>query len=136
MEKSLVLIKPDGVRRNLIGHIIAAYEDQGLVVEKLAKIKPLPWQAEEHYKEHKEKSFYSGLLTTILEGDIVAMVLTGEDAIAKVRSINGATDPKKAAPGTIRALYGEELPNNTVHASDSVESAQREMAIWFGAESD
>ncbi|KAF5058978.1 nucleoside-diphosphate kinase [Proteiniclasticum sp. QWL-01] len=131
MEKSLVLIKPDAVRRNLIGAIIAMYENHGLVVQRLEKLTPHPDQAKAHYAEHEEKPFYPGLIDSILSGDIVAMVVEGERAIETVRRINGATDPRKAEPGTIRALYGEELPNNSVHASDSVESAERESAIWF-----
>lgn len=131
MEKSLVLIKPDAVRRNLIGAIIKMYEDQGLVIEALKKMTPRPEQAEEHYAEHSTRPFYPGLIESILSGDIVAMIVSGDDAIARIRTVNGATDPKKAEAGTIRALYGQELPDNSVHASDSVESAQRETAIWF-----
>lgn len=134
MEKSLVLIKPDGVRRNIIGKIISMYEEQGLVIEKLKRLTPTRAMAEEHYKEHREKSFYPGLIESLLSGDVVAMVVSGEYAIGAVRSINGATDPAKATPGTIRALYGEELPNNTVHGSDSEEGYLRELAIWFGEE--
>lgn len=132
MEKSLVLIKPDGVKRNIIGKIIAMYEEQGLVVEKLQRLTPTREQVEEHYKEHAAMSYYPGLIESLLSGDIVAMVISGEYAIGSVRNINGATDPDKATPGTIRALYGEELPNNTVHGSDSPESFEREYAIWFG----
>lgn len=131
MEKSLVFIKPDAVRHNFIGAIIAKYEEEGLVVDRLEKITPTLRQAEEHYAEHKDKDFYPGLIESIMAGDIVAMVLKGEQAIEKIRTLNGATDPKKAAFGTIRALYGGELPNNAVHASDSAESAHRETAIWF-----
>ena len=131
MEKSLVLIKPDAVRRNLIGAIIKMYEDQGLVIEELKKLTPQLEQAEEHYAEHSARPFYPGLIESILSGDVVAMVVSGEDAIARIRQVNGATDPGKAEPGTIRALYGLELPDNSVHASDSPESAQRETGIWF-----
>ena len=131
MEKSLVLIKPDAVQRNLIGAIIALYEKEGLVVEKLLKLSPSKSQAAAHYQDHQEKSFYPGLIESLTSSDIVAMVLQGDGAIEKVRAINGATDPKKANPGTIRALYGQELPNNSVHASDSPESAAREASIWF-----
>lgn len=131
MEKSLVLIKPDAVRRNLIGAIIKMYEDQGLVIEELKKITPEPEQAEAHYAEHSARPFYPGLIESILSGDIVAMVVSGVDAIARIRRVNGATDPTKAEPGTVRALYGLELPDNSVHASDSPESAKRETAIWF-----
>lgn len=131
MEKSLVLIKPDAVRRNLIGAIIAMYEEQGLVIEELKKLTPTAAQAEDHYAEHRERPFYPGLLESILSDPIVAMVISGDHAIEKIRKINGATDPKKAAPGTVRALYGGELPDNSVHASDSPESDAREIEIWF-----
>lgn len=132
MERSLVLIKPDGVKRNLIGQIIAAYEAEGLVIEELQMVKALPWQAEEHYREHAEKPFYHGLIESILSGPLVAMVISGEGAIETIRKVNGATDPKKAEPDTIRGRFGLELPDNTVHASDSLTSAEREIAIWFG----
>ena len=131
MEKSLVLIKPDAVHRNLIGLIIALYEKEGLVVEKMIKLRPSKTQAAVHYQDHQDKPFYPGLIESLTSSDIVAMVLQGDGAIEKVRAINGATDPKQANPGTIRALYGQELPNNSVHASDSPESADREIAIWF-----
>lgn len=131
MEKSLVLIKPDAVKRNLIGAIIGLYEKEGLVVERLVKLRPSQTQAAAHYQEHQGKPFYPGLIESLTSSDIVAMVLQADEAIEKVRTINGATDPKKAKPGTIRALYGQELPNNSVHASDSPESAARETAIWF-----
>ncbi len=95
-------------------------------------VKALPWQAEEHYLEHAEKPFYHGLIESILSGPLVAMVISGEGAIEKIRKVNGATDPKKAEPGTIRGRFGLELPENTVHASDSSASAEREIDIWFG----
>ena len=132
MERSLVLIKPDGVKRNLIGKIINAYEEEGLVIDELKKINALPWQAEEHYKEHIERPFYPGLIESLLSSPIVAMVVSGDNAIERIRRINGATDPKKADPETIRGRFGLELPDNTVHASDALESADREIAIWFG----
>lgn len=95
-------------------------------------VKALPWQAEEHYREHAEKPFYQGLIESILSSPIVAMVISGENAIEKIRTINGATDPKNAEPDTIRGRFGQELPDNTVHASDSAASADREIVIWFG----
>ncbi|MFZ2258870.1 MAG: nucleoside-diphosphate kinase [Clostridiaceae bacterium] len=134
MEKTLVLIKPDGVRRNIIGKIISMYEEQELVIEKLKRVTPTLPQVHALYKDHKDQSFYPGLVESMMSGDIVAMVVAGEYAIGSVRNINGATNPDKATPGTIRALYGEELPYNTVHASDSEEAYQRELAIWFPEE--
>ena len=134
MEKTLVLIKPDGVRRNIIGKIISMYEEQDLVIEQLKRVTPTLPQVHALYKEHKGQSFYPGLIESMMSGDVVAMVIAGEFAIGAVRTINGATDPDKATPGTIRALYGEELPYNTVHGSDSQEGYEREVAIWFPEE--
>lgn len=131
MEKTLVLIKPDGVERNLIGNIIARYERENLKIISLKLIVADRDKTSNHYKDHEGKSFYEGLINSFLDKKIVAMVLEGNDAIAKVREINGATDPSKAEKGTIRGDFGQELPNNTVHASDSEESFLREEKIWF-----
>ena len=131
MEKSLVLIKPDAVRKNIIGNIIAIYENQGLKVINLRMGIVKEKIAEEHYKEHKGKDFYESLLRFITSGSLVAMILEGENAISKIREINGATNPEKAEEGTIRRLYADNNRENCVHASDSLESAEREINIWF-----
>ncbi len=134
MEKTLVLIKPDAVERSLIGNIIALYEKSGLTVKALRMVHADKSSAEEHYVEHYGRPYYDNLIAYITRSPLVAMVLEGEDAIARVREINGKTDPRQAAEGTIRALYGISTSENTVHASDSPESAKREAEVWFGPE--
>lgn len=134
-EKILVLVKPDGVRRNLTGEVLARIERKGYVLENLAWHEPNRDKLAQHYAEHSEKPFYPGLLTYMSSGPIVAAVFSGEEVIAGVRSLCGATNPTVAAPGTIRGDYGRNWGSgnleNIVHASDSPESAEREIAIWF-----
>lgn len=132
MEKTLVLIKPDAVERSLIGRIIAHYEENGLKVVSLRMVHADEETATEHYSEHVGRSYFEGLLAYITRSPLVALVLEGEDAIALVRRLNGKTNPAEAEKGTIRGLYGVGMPDNTVHSSDSPESAAREAAIWFG----
>jgi nucleoside-diphosphate kinase len=134
MEKTLVLIKPDAVERNLIGNIIALYEKNGLKVRSLRMVHAERREAEEHYKEHFGRPYYDNLISYITRSPLVALVLEGEAAISMVREINGKTDPRQAAEGTVRALYGLSMSENTVHASDSPESAKREAEVWFGPE--
>jgi nucleoside-diphosphate kinase len=131
MEQSLVLIKPDGVKRNILGKIISVYEDHGLTIVNIKTQEPNRKKAEAHYQEHVQKPFYPSLLASILEGSMVAMIVEGEDCVAKIRELNGATDPSKAAPDTVRGRYGLSLQENTVHGSDSLASAEREIKIWF-----
>lgn len=131
MEKTLVLIKPDAVERNLIGKIIALYEAQNLKVTHLRLVQADEELATKHYEEHVGRPYFPPLLTYITRSPLVAMVLEGEEAIQKVRAINGKTNPEEAEEGTVRKLYGVNNRENTVHASDSKESAEREMAIWF-----
>lgn len=131
MEKTLVLIKPDAVEKNIIGKIISAYEDQDLKVIAMKMEKVHKEVAAKHYKEHEGKSFYNSLIDFITRSPLCAMILEGEDCIAKVRNINGATNPKDQVDGTIRKLYANGITENCVHASDSVESAEREIKIWF-----
>ena len=130
-EQTLVLIKPDAVERNLIGKILTEYERNGLKIVKMKLMTASVEIAEEHYVEHKEKSFFSDLVDYITSGPLVAFVLEGENAIQRVRTLNGATDPEDATDNTIRALYGINLSKNTVHASDSPESAKSEITSWF-----
>lgn len=132
-EKSLVLIKPDAVERRLIGSIIHEYERNGLKIEKLKLMQADEALAEEHYAEHKGKSFFDDLVAFITRSPVVAMVVSGDQAISRVREINGATKPEEAAPNTIRAVYALSMSENSVHASDSPESAEREIAIWFNS---
>jgi len=131
MERTLVMIKPDGVERNLIGKVISIFEEKGLKVVALKKVRLSKEQAKAFYIVHKERPFYEDLTNYMSSGPIVAMVLEGENAIKRVREIMGATDPKEAAEGTIRKLYGLDKEKNTVHGSDSPESAAREIAFFF-----
>lgn len=130
-EKTLVLIKPDAVERNLIGAITKIYEENNLKVVNLKLEKISEELAKEHYKEHEGKEFYNDLIKYITRSPLVAMVLEGEKAIAKVRELNGKTNPKEAKEGTIRSLYAINGSENSVHSSDSTESAEREIKLWF-----
>ncbi|MCS7199061.1 MAG: nucleoside-diphosphate kinase [Caldimicrobium sp.] len=131
MERTLVLIKPDGVERNLIGKIISIFEENGLRVVALKKTKLTKDQAKAFYLVHKDRPFYEDLTTYMSSGPIVAMVLEGKDAIKRTREIMGATDPKEAQEGTIRKLFGLDKEKNTVHGSDSPESALKEIPFFF-----
>lgn len=131
MERSLVLIKPDGVEKKVIGKIISFYEENKLDIVALKLMNVTEEIATEHYSEHKEKPFFKELIDFITRGPICAMIIEGESALERVRALNGATDPKKANEGTIRRLYGSHIGENCVHSSDSLESAEREMKIWF-----
>ena len=131
MEQPLVLVKPDGVKKKLCGEILARYERKGLDIKAL-KLMQVPEElAAQHYAEHKDKPFFRELIDFITSGPVLAMVLSGENAVAAVRKLNGATNPLEAAPGTIRGDYGLLINENVVHASDAPETAQREIALWF-----
>lgn len=131
MEITLVLIKPDGVKRNLIGDILSRYEKKGMKISAIKSVYPTRSIAEEHYFEHKGKSFYNTLIDFLTDGMVVACVLEGPNAIKCTRLINGATKYGEALPGTIRGDYACEDTFNLVHASDCVESAEREAKLWF-----
>lgn len=135
MEQTLVLIKPDGVKRNLIGEVIARCEQKGYRVVKLQMVEPNRKLLSEHYAEHEGKSFYEPLLEFMSSGPVVAIALEGQRVIEGFRGIAGTTDPTTAAPGTIRGDLGRDwgsvVVQNLVHGSDSVESAQRELTLWF-----
>ncbi len=131
-QKTYCMIKPDAVARGLIGRIVERFEDVGLRVERMELGMVTPEQAAANYAEHEGKPFYDGLLEYITSGPVVKMVLSGPDAVSVVRKLMGVTDPKEAAPGTIRGDYGLTLDANIVHGSDSPESAEREIAIFFG----
>lgn len=133
MEKTFSIIKPDAVKRNLIGKILQRFEENGLQVLASKMIRLTPEQAEGFYAEHKGREFYEPLVNYMLSGPIVVQVLAGENAIAKNREIMGVTDPQKAAEGTIRHEFAVSLRENSVHGSDSVESAAREIAFFFDA---
>jgi len=131
MEKTLVLIKPDAYKKHHTGDIIKRYEDEGLTILAMRLMKMTKEVAAKHYEEHIGRPYYAELESFMMSGPIVAMVLAGKDVIRKVRDLNGKTDPKEAAPGTIRQLYAASKGENAVHASDSPESAAREIHIFF-----
>ena len=131
MERTLVLIKPDAVEQNIIGKIISFYEDAGLKIIALKMEQVERKVAEEHYKEHYGKSFYNSLIEFITRSPLCALIVEGENCIDKVREINGATNPKEQKEGTIRKRYAKGITENCVHATDSIESSEREMKIWF-----
>ena len=130
-EKTFVAIKPDAVKRGLIGKIITRFEDKGFKIVAMKLHQVTPEQAAEHYKEHIEKPFFKNLISYITSGPIIAMVVKGYSAVSCVRHIVGATDPDKADIGSIRADYGQVTQYNVIHASDSIESAERETKIYF-----
>ncbi len=131
-QKTLVLIKPDAVRRGLVGEILRRYEAKGLTLDALELRTIDAAFADRHYAEHVEKPWYPGLRDFITSGPLVAMVLSGDSAVEVVRGLNGATDGRKAAPGSIRGDLSNSNQANVVHASDSPESAAREVELWFG----
>lgn len=134
MERSLVLIKPDGVQRGFVGEIISRLEKRGIRIIAMKFIKVGPALAEKHYASHIGKPFYAGLLKYICSSPIVAMVWEGENCIAAIRQTMGATNPLEAAPGTIRHDLALLTSRNLTHASDSTESAEKEIALWFSPE--
>ncbi|GAA0634164.1 nucleoside-diphosphate kinase [Sporichthya brevicatena] len=130
-EKTLVLVKPDGVRRGLVGQILSRFEAKGFTIEAM-KLQTVDKQlADQHYAEHVEKGWYPELREFITSGPLVALILSGDEAITVVRGIVGATDGRKAAPGTVRGDFSLSNQENLIHASDSPESAAREIALWF-----
>lgn len=131
MEKTLVLVKPDGVKKGLIGEIIQRFENRGLTIDGLKMLVLSREQANTHYYEHRDKSFFTGLVDFITSGPLVAMVIGGDNAVKVVRAMMGATNPIEAAPGTIRGDFALSMSHNVIHGSDSVSSAQREIAIFF-----
>jgi nucleoside-diphosphate kinase len=143
-EKTLVLVKPDGVKRGLIGQVLHRYERAGMIIVGAKLVSATKDIAEMHYQEHRGKSFFPPLVDLLLSGPSIALAIEGAHAIEVVRKINGDTEPRTAAPGTIRGDFAhmgytrsQELKgviNNIVHASDSPESAERELSIWFDKE--
>ncbi len=131
IERTLVLIKPDGVQRQLVGRVLSRYEERGLKIIGLKLVHIDRALAEAHYAVHRDKPFFAGLVAFITTGPLVAVALEGPDAIAIVRTINGATRPAQAAPGTIRGDFAVETAQNLVHASDGPETAVQELALWF-----
>lgn len=131
-ERTLVLIKPDAVAAGHVGNILGRYEQASLALEAIELRTISPEFADRHYAEHVGRDYYEPLRDFMTEGPLVAVVVSGEDAIARVRALHGATDPAKAEPGTVRADLAESVRRNAVHASDSTDSAAREISLWFG----
>ena len=131
VERTLVLVKPDAVRRSLAGEILTRFEHRGLRIREARLLTVDRGLAERHYAEHREKPFFGELVEFITSAPTLALVLEGEGAIAVVRATMGGTNPAEAAPGTIRGDLALSMPDNLVHGSDSVESAQREISLWF-----
>lgn len=131
MERTLILLKPDAVQRQLVGQLLTRFEQRGLRIVALKFMQVPQGLAEEHYAVHKDRPFFGSLISYITSGPIVAMVLEAPNAIGVVRNTIGATNPVDAAPGTIRGDFGLEIGRNLVHASDGLETAQVEIALWF-----
>lgn len=131
MQRTYIMIKPDAVARGLIGAIVSRIEAVGLTIERLELATLRREQAEANYVEHVGKPFYEGLVSYVTSGPVVKMVVAGPNAVSVMRKLMGATNPAEAAPGTMRGDFGLELDANVVHGSDSPESAEREIAIFF-----
>lgn len=131
-QRTLVLVKPDGIRRRLIGEVIRRIEAKGYDIKEMKLFTIDDALAKEHYAEHVDKPFFAELVSFITSGPVVAMVVEGTDAVAGLRQIMGATDPLDAAPGSIRGDFASVITENIVHGSDSPESAEREVALFFG----
>jgi len=131
VEHTYVMVKPDGVRRAIVGEVIARFERKGLKLEKMRMLQLDEATAGRHYAEHTEKPFFSELVEFITSGPVVAMEWSGESAVSVARTLMGPTNPAEAPPGTIRGDFGLIMTNNIVHGSDSVASAERELGIFF-----
>lgn len=131
LERTLSILKPDAVRKNLIGEICNRFEKSGLTIVAIKKVQLNEYQAEKFYSVHKERVFFPDLVKFMVSGPIVVMVLEGKNAIELNRKLMGATDPKKAEPGTIRADFASSIDENVVHGSDSPDTAQSEVAYFF-----
>lgn len=134
MERTFLAVKPDGFQRGLVGGIVCRLEAKGFTLVGLKLMKVSRELAERHYGEHKEKPFFSGLVDFITSGPVVAMVWEGKGVVAASRKMIGATNPLSAEPGTIRGDYGVDIGRNIIHGSDAIETAQREIDLWFKSE--
>ncbi|MDX1931158.1 MAG: nucleoside-diphosphate kinase [Capsulimonadales bacterium] len=132
MERTYIMVKPDGVQRRLVGEIIRRFENRGLKLAELKMLTPSREVAETHYEVHREKPFFGELVDFVTSGPVVAMVWEGPDAVALTRQMIGATKPLNAQPGTIRGDYTCDILSNLIHGSDSPENAEAEIALWFG----
>ena len=130
--KTFFMIKPDGVQRNLVGEIISRVEAKGFSITKIKMMTISKELAEEHYGEHRDKPFFNDLVSFITSGPVVAMQVEGENVVLQIRNLMGATNPSESTPGSIRGDLATELDKNVVHGSDSDESAERELSLFFG----
>ncbi len=131
MERTFVMVKPDGVQRNLVGEVISRFEAKGFTLVGLKMVSVSRELAEQHYDVHKERPFFTNLVEFIISSPVVATVWEGEGVVASARKIIGATNPLNAEPGTIRGDYGVSIGRNLIHGSDAIETAQREINLWF-----
>jgi nucleoside-diphosphate kinase len=134
MEHTFIMVKPDGVERRLVGEIVRRFEQKGLRLVGMKLLLPSRELAENHYAVHRERPFFQDLVNFITSGPVVAMVWEGPNAVRLSRALIGATNPLDAAPGTIRGDFATEITTNLVHGSDSVETAEKEIALWFRPE--
>jgi nucleoside-diphosphate kinase len=134
LERTFIMIKPDGVQRNLVGEVVQRFEKKGFKLVGLKLVKVSEELAQKHYEVHQDKPFFGGLVKFITSSPVVAMVWEGEGVVSSCRQIIGATNPQTATPGTIRGDYGLTIGRNLIHGSDAVETAQKEIALWFGEE--
>lgn len=130
MERTLVIIKPEAVKKKLVGRIISIYEDNRLDIIHAHRCLPTKEVLAKHYEAHQGRDFYNGLVDFMSSSEVVVLVLEGENVVSIVREINGSTNPLKASPGTIRYMFGETVQRNAVHGSESVEAAINEIEIW------
>ncbi|MGK7943334.1 MAG: nucleoside-diphosphate kinase [Microcystaceae cyanobacterium] len=131
MERTFIMVKPDGVQRGLVGEVISRFERKGFTLVGLKMLQVPKSLAEEHYAVHKERPFFGGLVEFICSSPVVAMVWEGDGVIASARKLIGATNPLESEPGTIRGDYGVEVGRNLIHGSDAPETAQAEIKLWF-----
>lgn len=134
MERTFVMVKPDGVQRNLVGEVIRRFETKGFTLVGLKLLQVSKELAEKHYDVHKERPFFNGLVEFICSSPVVAMVWEGEGVVASARVLIGSTNPLTANPGTIRGDFGVSIGRNIIHGSDAIETAQREISLWFTPE--
>jgi len=134
MERTFLMIKPDGVQRRLIGKILQRIEQSGFKIVAMKFLKVSQEMAEKHYEMHRGKPFYEGLIKYITSGPVLAMIVEGENAIERIRRLVGSTDPQKAEPGTIRGDFAQHIGRNIIHASDGKETAEKEINLWFKKE--
>jgi nucleoside-diphosphate kinase len=130
-EQTFLMIKPDGVKRQLVGEIIRRFENKGFVLTQMRMLSPTQEMAEAHYAVHRGKPFFENVVRFISSGPVVAMVWEGPDVVALARKLMGATKPEDSLPGTIRGDFANTTEQNLIHGSDSVENAQQEIALWF-----